>query len=170
MVPVDIFLEIVDKRFRPPCADAAPTDEAAAPWERRGAAAGVRAALVTLGCDKNTVDSERLLAELLAAGARIVRDADVVVVNTCGFIDVARAESVDALLDAIRLKESGRVGAVVAVGCLVQRYQEELRVELPELDLLLGTTEAHRLVPELRARACCRPPMPSRSWSGRCGS
>ena len=159
-VPARRSLPVLPTRGLAPSADAAPTDEAAAPWERRGAAAGVRAALVTLGCDKNTVDSERLLAELLAAGARIVRDvhdADVVVVNTCGFIDVARAESVDALLDAIRLKESGRVGAVVAVGCLVQRYQEELRVELPELDLLLGTTEAHRLVPELRARGVLPP-------------
>ncbi len=137
-----------------------PGEASAAPWERRGGAAGVRVALVTLGCDKNTVDSERLLAELLVAGARItgdVADADVVVVNTCGFIEMARAESVDALLDAVRLKDAGRVGSVVAVGCLVQRYRDELRGELPELDLLLGTTEAHRLVPELRARGVLPP-------------
>ncbi len=142
-----------------PAAAPGPTAEVA-PWERRGAAAGVRVALVTLGCDKNTVDSERLLAEVLAAGARLtgdVTDADVVVVNTCGFIEIARAESVDALLDAVRLKEAGRVSAVIAVGCLVQRYKDELRGELPELDLLLGTTEAHRLVPELRARGVLPP-------------
>ncbi len=126
----------------------------------RGAAAGVRVGLVTLGCDKNTVDSERLLAELLSAGARVSGDAagaDVVVVNTCGFIDVAKQESVDAILDALRLKEEGRVRAVVAVGCLVQRYQDELRQELPGLDLLLGTTEEARLVPELRARGVLPP-------------
>ncbi|HET9982444.1 MAG TPA: radical SAM protein [Longimicrobiales bacterium] len=120
-----------------------------------GAAAGVRVGLVTLGCDKNTVDSERLLATLLGTGARVAAEADgadVVVVNTCGFIDVAKEESVDALLDAVRLKERGRVGAVVAVGCLVQRYKQELAQEIPEIDLFLGLTEADRLVPELRAR------------------
>lgn len=120
-----------------------------------GAAAGVRVGLVTLGCDKNTVDSERLLATLLGTGARVAPEADgadVVVVNTCGFIDVAKEESVDALLDAVRLKERGRVGAVVAVGCLVQRYKQELEQEIPEIDLFLGLTEADRLVPELRAR------------------
>jgi tRNA A37 methylthiotransferase MiaB len=113
-----------------------------------------RIGLVTLGCDKNTVDSERLLARLAGAGARAVdaADADVVVINTCGFIDIAKEESVDAILDAVRLKAEGRVRAVVAMGCMVQRYKEELAAELPEVDLFLGLTEAERLVPELRAR------------------
>lgn len=114
-----------------------------------------RIALVTLGCDKNTVDSERLMAGLLGAGAASVEraeDADVVVLNTCGFIDVAKEESVDAILAAARLKAEGRVRAVVAMGCLVQRYKEELEQEIPEVDLFLGLTEAARLVPELRAR------------------
>src|SRR5262245_14921423 len=95
----------------------------------------VRIGLVTLGCDKNTVDSERLLARLAGAGARVqegARGADVVVVNTCGFIDAAKEESIDAILDAIRLKQQGRTRAVVAVGCLVQRYKEQLAEELPE--------------------------------------
>ncbi len=137
-----------------PVLPAAAAPGPARPW-RSGAAAGLRVGLVTLGCDKNTVDSERLLAELLAAGARVSDEpagADVVVVNTCGFIDVAKAESVDAILDAVRLKQAGRVQAVAAIGCLVQRYKGELEAELPEVDLFLGTTEADRLVPELRAR------------------
>jgi ribosomal protein S12 methylthiotransferase len=114
-----------------------------------------RVGLVTLGCDKNTVDTERLLARLSHAGARVVTDvadADVVVVNTCGFIDVAKEESVEAILDAVRLKQDGRVRAVVAMGCLVQRYKQDLQQELPEVDLFLGLTEAERLVPELRSR------------------
>jgi ribosomal protein S12 methylthiotransferase len=118
-----------------------------------------RVGLVTLGCDKNTVDSERLLARLAGAGARMTdspADADVVVINTCGFIDVAKEESVDAILDAVRLKQEGRISAVVAMGCMVQRYKSELLTELPEVDLFLGLTEAERLVPELRARGLLR--------------
>lgn len=114
-----------------------------------------RVGLVTLGCDKNTVDSERLLARLAGAGARVsgtAADADVIVINTCGFIDVAKEESVDAILDAVKLKQQGRVRAVVAMGCMVQRYKADLEKELPEVDLFLGLTEAERLVPELRAR------------------
>ena len=114
-----------------------------------------RIGIVTLGCDKNTVDSERLLARLAGAGARVIddaADADVIVINTCGFIDVAREESVDAILDAVRLKQEGRTRAVVAMGCMVQRYRTELTAELPEVDLFLGLTEAEQLVPELRAR------------------
>ncbi len=126
-----------------------------------GQAPGVRVGLVTLGCDKNTVDSERLMAGLLAAGARVrggAEGSDVVVVNTCGFIDVAKEESVDAILDALRLKEDGRVRAVVAVGCLVQRYRAELSAELPAVDLFLGTGEVERLVPELQARGILEAP------------
>ncbi|HSJ14011.1 MAG TPA: 30S ribosomal protein S12 methylthiotransferase RimO [Longimicrobiales bacterium] len=116
---------------------------------------GVRIGLLTLGCDKNTVDSERILARLAGAGAHVsqdLTDADVVVVNTCGFIDVAKEESIEAILDAVRLKREGRIRAVVAIGCLVQRYQAELAEEIPEVDLFLGLTETERLVPLLRAR------------------
>jgi ribosomal protein S12 methylthiotransferase len=114
-----------------------------------------RVGLITLGCDKNTVDTERMLARLAHAGARIVDgadDADILVINTCGFIDVAKEESVDAILDAVRLKQGGSVRAVVAMGCLVQRYKAELEAEVPEVDLFLGLTEAALLVPELRSR------------------
>jgi ribosomal protein S12 methylthiotransferase len=118
-----------------------------------------RIGLITLGCDKNTVDTERLLARLAGAGGRVVNDpdgADVVVINTCGFIDVAKEESVEAILEAVRLKERGQVRAVVAMGCLVQRYKQDLQQELPEVDLFLGLTEAERLVPELRSRGLLR--------------
>jgi ribosomal protein S12 methylthiotransferase len=119
-----------------------------------------RVGVVTLGCDKNTVDTERLLARLAHAGARVVEgtgdDVDIVVINTCGFIDVAKEESVEAIVDAVRLKEDGSVRAVVAMGCLVQRYRDDLQAELPEVDLFLGLTEAERLVPELRSRGLLR--------------
>jgi ribosomal protein S12 methylthiotransferase len=118
-----------------------------------------RVGLLTLGCDKNTVDSERILARLRAAGAAVTTrpdEADVVVVNTCGFIDMAKQESIDTILEAVRLKETGRVQAVVAMGCLVQRYKHELEAELPEVDLFLGLMEADRLLPELRSRNLVR--------------
>ena len=89
--------------------------------------AGVRIGFVTLGCDKNTVDSERIMARLASSGANVqsgAHHADVVVINTCGFIDQAKEESVEAIFDAIRLKKQGNIKAVVAMGCLVQRYQE----------------------------------------------
>jgi len=130
---------------------AEPTAVAVAPAD----ATGVRIGLLTLGCDKNTVDSERLLARLAVAGAEISQElagADVVVVNTCGFIDAAKEESIEAILDAVRLKQQGNVRAVVAMGCLVQRYKAELEQELPEVDLFLGLTEVDRLIPSLRAR------------------
>jgi ribosomal protein S12 methylthiotransferase len=126
--------------------------DGAGPGADPGAA---RLAVLTLGCDKNTVDSERLLGRLAGAGARVVRPedgADILVVNTCGFIDAAKEESVDAILEAVRAKARGEVRAVVAVGCLVQRYREELAREIPEVDLFLGLTEMDRLLPELRSR------------------
>ncbi len=116
---------------------------------------GPRLGIVTLGCDKNTVDSERMMAALVSAGARVISDvgnADVVVVNTCGFIEDAKEQSIDAMLEACELKHSGRVGAVVVVGCMVQRYREQLEVEVPEVDLFLGIAEMGALIPELRAR------------------
>lgn len=116
---------------------------------------GPRVALITLGCDKNTVDSERMLAALAASGARVsdrTDDADVVVVNTCGFIQAAKEESIGTILEACSLKDSGDVRAVVAVGCMVERYKTELATEIPEVDLFLGLSELSGLVPALRER------------------
>ncbi len=111
--------------------------------------------LVTLGCDKNTVDSERYLADLVAHGGELVTDlrlAEVVVVNTCGFIDAAKQESIDAILEATRLKDDGICRAVFAIGCMIERHKDELIEALPEVDVFLGTSETDRLLPELIER------------------
>ena len=118
--------------------------------------------VISLGCDKATVDSERLVGELVGHGAVVTPDlprADVILVNTCGFIDAAKQESIDAMLGAARLKQQGDVKAVVAVGCLVQRYQRELADEIPEVDLFLGFSDLHRLVPELARRGLIADPV-----------
>ncbi|MCW2870669.1 30S ribosomal protein S12 methylthiotransferase RimO [Actinacidiphila oryziradicis] len=98
-------------------------------------------ALVTLGCARNEVDSEELAGRLAADGWRLVEDAadaDVAVVNTCGFVDAAKKDSVDALLEANDLKGQARTQAVVAVGCMAERYGKELAEALPEADGVLG--------------------------------
>ena len=98
-------------------------------------------ALVTLGCARNEVDSEELAGQLEAGGFRLVEDpadAETVVVNTCGFVEAAKKDSVDTLLAAADLKDGGAAKAVVAVGCLAERYGEELADSLPEADAVLG--------------------------------
>ena len=119
--------------------------------------------VISLGCDKATVDSERLVGELVGHGAvvtPVLPEADVILVNTCGFIDAAKQESIDAILAAAKLKESGGgVKAVVAVGCLVQRYKQELTKEIPEVDLFLGFSELHHLIPELAQRGLIADPV-----------
>ena len=120
-----------------------------------GSPDGPRIGLITLGCDKNTVDSERMMAALVGHGARVsseVDGADLIIVNTCGFIEAAKEESVEAILEACALKERGKATAVAAVGCLVQRYKKELAAEIPEVDLFLGLTEMGTLIPELKSR------------------
>jgi ribosomal protein S12 methylthiotransferase len=110
---------------------------------------------ITLGCDKNTVDSERYLAQLGAYGVEYTRElaeADVIVINTCGFIDAAKKESLDAIVEAGRYKATGACQAVVAVGCMVERHRDELEAELPEVDLFLGASEMGRLIPALEER------------------
>jgi ribosomal protein S12 methylthiotransferase RimO len=97
--------------------------------------------LVTLGCARNEVDSEELAGRLAAEGWLLVDDAaqaDVAVINTCGFVQQAKKDSIDALLEASELKGSGRTQKVVAVGCLAERYGEQLAAELPEADAVLG--------------------------------
>jgi len=120
-----------------------------------GSIEGPKIGLVTLGCDKNTVDSEHMMAELVGHGARVssnLEGADLVIVNTCGFIEAAKEESIEAILEACALKSAGGVRAVAAVGCLVQRYKEELAEEIPEVDLFLGLAEMQELIPDLRRR------------------
>jgi ribosomal protein S12 methylthiotransferase len=118
--------------------------------------------VISLGCDKATVDSERLVGDLIGHGAMLVPDvetADVILINTCGFIDAAKEESIDAMLAASQLKGDGQVKAVVAVGCLIQRYLTDLKQDLPEIDLMLGFHELHHLVPELAARGLIADPV-----------
>ena len=100
-----------------------------------------RVAVVTLGCARNEVDSEELAGRLIAGGFELVsepEDADAVLVNTCGFIDAAKKDSVDILLAAADLKQGGRTKAVVAVGCMAERYGAELAEAMPEADAVLG--------------------------------
>jgi ribosomal protein S12 methylthiotransferase len=126
-----------------------------------GPADGPNIALVTLGCDKNTVDSERMMASLVGHGARVsaeVEGAEVIIVNTCGFIEAAKEQSVETILEACDRKAEGVVKVVVAVGCMVQRYKDELQREIPEVDLFMGLTELDGLIPELQERELLPPP------------
>src|SRR5947199_5433478 len=98
-------------------------------------------AFVSLGCPKNTVDSERMLGKIAQDGYALTPDADgadVVVVNTCGFIEPARQESLAVIREMLALKEQGRVGAVVVAGCLAERKQDELLREVPGVDQIVG--------------------------------
>ena len=111
-------------------------------------------ALVTLGCARNEVDSEELAGRLAADGWNLVADvesADIAVVNTCGFIESAKKDSVDALLEAHSLKGDGTVRAVVAVGCMAERYGKELAEALPEADAVLGFDDYQDISQRLQA-------------------
>ena len=111
-------------------------------------------ALVTLGCTRNEVDSEELAGRLAAEGWTLVDDAaeaDVAVVNTCGFVEQAKKDSIDTLLEAADLKRTGRTRAVVAVGCLAERYGQTLADELPDADAVLGFDSYRDMSSHLRA-------------------
>src|SRR5713101_9500976 len=98
-------------------------------------------AFVTLGCPKNLVDSERMLGRLAQDGYALqpqADGADVVVVNTCGFIEPARQESLGVIREMLELKRQGRVGAVVVAGCLAERKKDDLLAEVPEVDHIVG--------------------------------
>ena len=98
---------------------------------------------ISLGCDKNLVDTEKMLGILVQRGFSITDDeqeADAVVVNTCCFINDAKQESINTLLEMAQLRENGSIKALIAAGCLAQRYQEEIQREIPEVDAILGTT------------------------------
>jgi ribosomal protein S12 methylthiotransferase len=104
---------------------------------------------VSLGCPKNLVDSEVMMGQLQQAGYEITADAadaDTVVVNTCGFIESAKQESIDAILEAARLKSEGRATRVIVAGCLVERYRDDLRAEMPEVDAFIGTSQINDIL------------------------
>jgi ribosomal protein S12 methylthiotransferase len=118
--------------------------------------------IVSLGCDKNTVDSERVVAALAGHGAEATSDlseADIIVVNTCGFIDAAKQESINTLLEVTRYKQEGRCQAVVALGCLIEQYREELEPALPEIDMFVGLRDTESLIPRLRERGLLGDPI-----------
>ena len=109
--------------------------------------------IVSLGCARNLVDSEVMAGLLQQNQYEMVHepeDADVVLINTCGFIDAAKAESIDTILEISRLKEEGKIKKLVVAGCLAQRYPQELAKELPEVDLFIGTGEVPKIVDILR--------------------
>lgn len=113
--------------------------------------------IITLGCSKNTVDSEHLAAQLTAMDYKVVYDSDrtdddVVVINTCGFIGDAKQESIDTILRAAQLKEQGKIEELFVVGCLSQRYADELRPELPEVDDFFGVNDWAGVVERLGAK------------------
>ena len=98
---------------------------------------------VSLGCDKNLVDSEMMLGMLAKEGFTFTddeREAEIIVVNTCCFIHDAKEESVNTILEMAELKKEGKLKVLVAAGCLAQRYQSEIREEIPEVDVIIGTT------------------------------
>lgn len=104
---------------------------------------------VSLGCPKNLVDSEVMMGQLKEAGYEITNnaaEAETVVVNTCGFIESAKQESVEAILEATQLKSEGKAKRVVVAGCLVERYRDDLMKELPEVDAFIGTNELGRIL------------------------
>lgn len=101
----------------------------------------VRVGMVSLGCAKNQVDGEMLMASLKNAGYELSDDAalaDVAIINTCGFIESAKAESIEEILELVTLKKEGRIKKIVVTGCLSQRYQQEIRKEIPEVDAVVG--------------------------------
>jgi ribosomal protein S12 methylthiotransferase len=114
---------------------------------------------ISLGCPKNLVDSEVMMGQLQEKGYEITGDAaeaDTIVVNTCGFIDAAKQESIEAILEAARLKSEGKCKRLVVAGCLVERYREELRAEIPEVDAFIGTSQINDITNAADARVNSR--------------
>ena len=112
--------------------------------------------IITLGCSKNLVDTERLSHRLAAAGYEVVNDSDdvcgdIAVVNTCGFIGDAKQESIDTILELAEAKRQGRISRIFVMGCLSQRYFDELQVELPEVDRFYGKFDWNRIIADLGA-------------------
>ena len=109
---------------------------------------------ISLGCAKNQVDCERMMYRVREAGHNVcpgVAGCDVVVINTCGFIDSAKSEAIDYILQTAALKAEGQVGKILVTGCLSQRYQEEIMEQLPEVDGILGTGSYTQIVPAIES-------------------
>lgn len=104
--------------------------------------------MVSLGCPKNLVDSEAMLADVRDSGFTITNEpqkADVIIINTCSFIEKAKQESINTILEMAQYKKAGKCKAIIAAGCLAQQYKDELLAEIPELDGVIGTSEYHKI-------------------------
>ncbi|MBQ9429559.1 MAG: 30S ribosomal protein S12 methylthiotransferase RimO, partial [Clostridia bacterium] len=111
---------------------------------------------VSLGCSKNLVDTEVMLKKLVDAGYEITPDdteADIIIVNTCGFIQSAKEEAIENILDVAWLKKHKNLRGIIATGCLVERYRQEVLREMPEVDAALGTGSYHKIVEAVEAVA-----------------
>ncbi len=114
----------------------------------------IKVGFVSLGCSKNLTDTETMLARLNKDGFEITADeteADVVVINTCGFIESAKRESIDSILDIAWLKKHGKLKAIVVTGCLAERYREQITAELPEVDAVLGVGSCDKITDAVKA-------------------
>jgi ribosomal protein S12 methylthiotransferase len=112
----------------------------------------LKISVITLGCSKNTVDSEVLLGQLAHGKAHVVDavdDADIAVINTCGFIEAAKQESIDAILEAVERKNQGRLKKVIVMGCLSERFAKDLAAEITGVDTYVGSHHLAQVVHEL---------------------
>ncbi|MGQ9642405.1 MAG: 30S ribosomal protein S12 methylthiotransferase RimO [Ignavibacterium sp.] len=111
-----------------------------------------KVSVITLGCSKNTVDSERLMRQIQLNDIPMIDDpnkADTVIVNTCGFIEAAKEESINTILQAVALKNSGKLKKLIVAGCLSERYMNDLKNEIPEVDVYFGTEKYEEIIKEL---------------------
>ena len=135
----------------------APEDTGTSPLSRP------KVGFVSLGCPKNLVDSEVMMGMLAQAGAQLItraEDADVIVVNTCSFIASAQQESVNTILEMARHKTDGRAHKLIVAGCLVERFRDEIRKNIPEVDAVVGTGELENILAAAGvARGLARAPL-----------
>ena len=118
----------------------------------------MKVSFISLGCAKNLVNTEQMMALCRDAGYTLLEGpagADVVVINTCGFIDSAKEEAIDTILAAALLKAEGKVRKILVTGCLTQRYQQEILTELPEVDVIMGTGSYGEIVAALEELRGC---------------
>jgi ribosomal protein S12 methylthiotransferase len=129
--------------------------------ELRGEDQRMKIGMISLGCPKNLVDSEVMLGLAQTAGHQLTRDAaeaEVLVVNTCAFIDKAKQESIDAILEMAEHKKNGKCKTLVVAGCLAERYRDELRAQIPEIDAIIGTGEVPAIVDAIGGSGGSHPP------------
>ena len=121
-----------------------------------------KVSVITLGCSKNTVDSERLMRQIQLnniAMTEKTEEANTLIINTCGFIEAAKEESINTILNAVALKKENKLKKVIVAGCLSERYREDLLKEIPEVDVYFGTENYSGIISELGGeigRASCR--------------